>query len=951
MALQFGDRVEQMTSTTGLGNLTLTTTPTARQRFQDAITTGNTVLYCIEDGNGTGWEVGTGTFTSPSTLSRDTISASSTGVKITLSSNEHRVFICPNAEYLTDVVSIASGHVGVGGASNHPDATGSVSGFMSASDYTKLSNIPPATYAALTDPASSSINTSMVDNYGGVVITVTTTSNSQTISSPTNTSANRSFTVVNKASSTEPVVINGSPIIQGSKLIFVWDGAAWVNGNDLLLKSLTDPAASGITQDIVDKYSGVIITSTVSGDALTIASPSVTTSGRSFTVLSSSSSTDVILVDGNPIQPGESVAFTWSGSAWQSDPIAVQMKSLLGSGRQSGLEISATLGATTFNIAAGVYYVVDNYTHPDRPFPRQINYAGSTGNTLTNIATSLITIIGLDVNGDVVEYANVPPDPSIDRDVVIIGSVGHSNLTNITSYTSSFRVPTYDIGPCLHDLFQTIGPLVSNDSDFAIGAASTDLTISRASGREVFWGNNNDRADPNRLFVAADASVANFFAFFRDGAGGFNVDVTNPAVTAGLYDDGAVTTTAPVGAVTTNRWVNHRFFYSAGADAVIMQYGQNTYASKENALAAINTETFEKNPALNLVPFRTFLTMRGGATDLSDLGDAQFTTVGKFSATTSGGTSSTTSLQDAYDNSVTPEILTNSTLGALSIKRGSAADTDTVLEVLNGAGDVTLSVMGDGSMLSEVDNATPWTATRFGTGTNDQKTVIALKYQTTASAIDGFGPRLTFQMQDSGGVAGGIGRILATRDGAYNTGALSLQSGLNGAITGVYIDKNQSVGIGTSNTAPVATLDVAGDGYFKKPAGGSNYIKIDTASASDTGFWISENGTNRFRIENAAAANYLAFYNYGASKNSVVIDYSSNVGINNNAPAHSLDVTGNIAASGVVGIGSYLVSTLPTASAYTGFWAYATDEITGAQPVFSNGTNWLTLALTTASDV
>lgn len=61
-----------------------------------------------------------------------------------------------------------------------------------------------------------------------------------------------------------------------------------------------------------------------------------------------------------------------------------------------------------------------------------------------------------------------------------------------------------------------------------------------------------------------------------------------------------------------------------------------------------------------------------------------------------GGGSST--LQDAYDNSTSPEILTDATNGALSVKRGSAADTDNVVEVLNNAGTVTAAIAGDGTI-------------------------------------------------------------------------------------------------------------------------------------------------------------------------------------------------------------------------------------------------------------
>ena len=55
-----------------------------------------------------------------------------------------------------------------------------------------------------------------------------------------------------------------------------------------------------------------------------------------------------------------------------------------------------------------------------------------------------------------------------------------------------------------------------------------------------------------------------------------------------------------------------------------------------------------------------------------------------------------TDLQTAYNNSTTPEILTDATKGALTIKRGSALDTDNVFEGKNGAGTTTSNITGEG---------------------------------------------------------------------------------------------------------------------------------------------------------------------------------------------------------------------------------------------------------------
>lgn len=59
--------------------------------------------------------------------------------------------------------------------------------------------------------------------------------------------------------------------------------------------------------------------------------------------------------------------------------------------------------------------------------------------------------------------------------------------------------------------------------------------------------------------------------------------------------------------------------------------------------------------------------------------------------------STTPTLQSVYNASTNPEILTNATLGALSLRRGSAADTNNVLEIQNNAGTNTFNITGDGT--------------------------------------------------------------------------------------------------------------------------------------------------------------------------------------------------------------------------------------------------------------
>ena len=118
--------------------------------------------------------------------------------------------------------------------------------------------------------------------------------------------------------------------------------------------------------------------------------------------------------------------------------------------------------------------------------------------------------------------------------------------------------------------------------------------------------------------------------------------------------------------------------------------------------------------------------------------------------------SPTPTLQASYEIS-TPlaEITTNSTNGALSLMRGSAADTDNVLEIKNGAGTITASIDGNGKrnvrVTSIVSSATPTpsadtddeyiitalaTAPTFGapTGTPSQGQVILIRIKDNGTA-------------------------------------------------------------------------------------------------------------------------------------------------------------------------------------------------------------------------
>ena len=82
MALQVADRIQQTGTANTTVSFTLSATTVGYQAFSPAITTGNTTYYSANDG--TNWEVGIGTLTNSTTLTRTTIlSSSNSGSAVT----------------------------------------------------------------------------------------------------------------------------------------------------------------------------------------------------------------------------------------------------------------------------------------------------------------------------------------------------------------------------------------------------------------------------------------------------------------------------------------------------------------------------------------------------------------------------------------------------------------------------------------------------------------------------------------------------------------------------------------------------------------------------------------------------------------------------------------------------------------------------------------------------
>jgi hypothetical protein len=120
MALVLKDRVKETTTTVGTGSFALAGAVTGYDSFGQ-IGNGNTTYYAVYLDGGSEWEVGIGTYTAPSTLSRDTILASSnSGSAVSFSAGQKTIWCdypAGKAVYLDAAGSISEPIVNISGIS------------------------------------------------------------------------------------------------------------------------------------------------------------------------------------------------------------------------------------------------------------------------------------------------------------------------------------------------------------------------------------------------------------------------------------------------------------------------------------------------------------------------------------------------------------------------------------------------------------------------------------------------------------------------------------------------------------------------------------------------------------------------------------------------------------------------------------------------------------------
>ena len=363
--------------------------------------------------------------------------------------------------------------------------------------------------------------------------------------------------------------------------------------------------------------------------------------------------------------------------------------SLISSGVLTGGVLSINADATKFDISAGTGVI--SLHDPLTPTESEITYvswnAFST-QTVDSLATNLISFIGINSLAEVVQGTTRPTHEDR-RETIYLGFLVHDSnifINDINVQVDYVNEPMAQ----LRDLYSIIG-LINISGNTMSGQAS--LKIDKSAGTMAAYGANyaTNNKDPN--IVSLDAIDTNAMGVFQyimqDGTNGM---IISTDVLPDIYDNG---TPYPGGTVPVNKFTVQRW-YSSTSNNLQVQPGQTIYNSMELAEASILTESFIIAPSIvDSSIFIGYMIVKQSTTDLTDASDAKFIKAGKFGALS--GTSGANTLQGVYDiSNANPEILTNVSGGALTVRRGSAGDIDNVIEIQNNVGTTVSSITGEG---------------------------------------------------------------------------------------------------------------------------------------------------------------------------------------------------------------------------------------------------------------
>lgn len=293
----------------------------------------------------------------------------------------------------------------------------------------------------------------------------------------------------------------------------------------------------------------------------------------------------------------------------------------------SGGDISVNASnPAAIDISPLVGYVTDFTTDPFTPTVVRVVYPGGTvamdAGSLARSATTWL----MDVNQNIIQI----PSPSTNtqrRNYIILGftvQVGGSIIVD-----QSLPVILQQPANQFSDLMNALGPF--SISGNRVTPNGVNLQINQSSGQ--LWSDafhhfvGPAQTDDPHVSTTFAQSPATFRYITRSAT---TFEPARTTVDVANYDVAGVVTPIPGGANTSTIHRVYMFPTNTASEQLVIQYGQTTYSSLANAVAAIGGGTFIPNPLMSRGALIGYIAVIRTATDLTSVTQATFVHAGKF---------------------------------------------------------------------------------------------------------------------------------------------------------------------------------------------------------------------------------------------------------------------------------------------------------------------------------
>jgi hypothetical protein len=270
-------------------------------------------------------------------------------------------------------------------------------------------------------------------------------------------------------------------------------------------------------------------------------------------------------------------------------------------GLLNGGLITATVGSTTYQISSGSGIIVNlNASLNDNPYPtvQYLNWGNLTGNISAFTSSYQQVFVGIDSTNNI--FAQGTPFSNGQFDTVInIGGVFFQNGSTINAVKTQPSV-AYGFEQSQNIFNRAFGPLKLSGYTLAQSGSSTGSLV--VGSGTAYAPGSNYAIDPNEPSYTVDngTSISKIFRYYQSGSSwvyltnaGAGYTVIDPT----QYSNNGVLTAVPGGG-SNRQWSIQRVFWfpNSVVKAIVVYYGNATYATEVEAIANISFESFVEAP-------------------------------------------------------------------------------------------------------------------------------------------------------------------------------------------------------------------------------------------------------------------------------------------------------------------------------------------------------------------